>query len=452
MSFRPVTLNRMASRPLSRPPTNGMIPCALNWITNDLGQIQNTTGQQTEGTVRIQYQTTVDVSEVAFVFEDWASNISGNTLFGEQLLNLGPVTYSTPYLEVGANFFPLFFGNSGSTTNTAVMNPGDMLVTNPLKIFLPAGTTVFLRYFQVVPNNTWVPGNTQAQYFANGTWSNLAPGTTTPNLTAAIGTTGLVQQAVYSQCMGMIGTPTAGTNPVSVSIMGDSIASGFTTTNGYFSAAVLALVAAGIPFHKGSCGGDSANNYITTGIGDALLRCRMQHIADCDAVIMNYGTNDLYNLSLPASTVKTNLLALWNRMAKVGALTFQSTILPRVSGAFTTVQAQIVGSQEPQRQLLNAWLRAPITAGSGNSALYDANGTLTGVYDSASYIETDITNATPAGPQKPNVGGLWYCGPGNNTAYTTDGVHPNNLGASTLVPAIPVASLGHYQVIQTRST
>lgn len=437
-------LNRQASHTTSASLTNGRPVSALNWISNQLGEIQNTTGASTVGTVRVQYTASFAMMDVSFVFQCWVSQVgSAPILFGEQRSNLGPVTYQTVYLEYNGASYPLFFNGQSSAIT---MNPGALLVTDPYKIQIPAGATFFVRYFQTVPNNTFVPGP-QAQYITAGTWSNLAP-TSAPNIAANTGTTGLVQQTLYSQCMGAIGMPSAGSNPVVIGILGDSINAGFTTTNGYMSAPVLACAANGISFMMGACGGDYAGNEIS----DDLSRSRNIHIADCDAVVMNYGTNDLQNNTSTVAQLKGWLITLWQRYANYGIIVAQQTIVPRVTGTFTTVQGQTPMSAEANRLIINAWLRAPVSAGAGQSAMFDAGGALTAILDTASYVETNILNTTPGGPTAPIAGGVWYCGPGNNTAYTTDGTHPNNLGAATMVPGINLAVLGHYTRIQTSYT
>jgi lysophospholipase L1-like esterase len=447
--FRQVNPNRLAVHSASTPQTQGRPVCALNYITNDLGTIQNTTGSATSGTVRVQYQTLFPIVDISFVFQCWASQAGTPTaMFGEQTTAvgavLGPITYSSIYLEYNGKSVPLYINGQVSAVT---MNPGAMLVTDAYKVQIPAGATFFIRYFQSVPNTTFVPG-TQAQWFATAFWQNLAPGAGGANITANTGTAGLTTGGtLYSQCMGAIGTPSAGINPVIVGLYGDSIMSGFNSTQNYMSAAVLACANNGLAFVRGSCGGDSAE----VEQDDQLNRSRNIMFADCDAMLTNFGTNDIENNARTVAQVQGWLINLWTRYANAGTLIFQSTLVPRVSGTFTTVAGQTPLGSESKRQALNAWLRAPMSAGPGNSALYDSLGALTGVYDSAAQIETDLTNVTP-NILSPNLGGRWYCGLANNTAYTNDGVHPNITGATLLIGAIPIAQLGHFQIVGTRNT
>jgi lysophospholipase L1-like esterase len=229
--------------------------------------------------------------------------------------------------------------------------------------------------------------------------------------------------------------------------MGDSIMAGYSTTQNYLSGMVRACAANGVSFMMGACGGDFAINETD----DRLSRSRNQLLADCDAILMNYGTNDLYNNSSTVAATQAALLAIWARYGRYSLPIFQSTLIPRVSGTMTSTTTQTTLAAEANRQALNAWLRAPITAGAGQSAMYDAGGSLTGIFEFAGALETNLANATPS-ITNPNTGGLWYCGPANNTAYSNDGVHPNDTGAIYMIPSVPLNRIGHFQSINVATT
>jgi hypothetical protein len=225
-----------------------------------------------------------------------------------------------------------------------------------------------------------------------------------------------------------------------VGLAGDSIMQGSSdSADCCGGAAVRAMVTMGFPYYMTARGGESANN-VFTGAGYGI---RMLRLEKCSVIFESYGTNDLWQTAVSFATLRGQKLQLWSRLSQTGALIIPVTLLPRVGSTPTSSTTQNTGSNLGAYQAYNAWLRAPISAGAGNSAIYDAaqvGVTIPTIADSASYVETNLANATPGGPTAPYTSGFWWCGPGNNAAYSVDGTHPNSNGAILSVPAFTAAT------------
>ena len=163
---------------------------------------------------------------------------------------------------------------------------------------------------------------------------------------------------------------------------------------------------------------------------------RFNAILDSTAIVWNYGAYD-FNGGVSSATQIARSLSIWQKLAAKGASIIPATVCPRPSytGNIYPVSQQTASTANAQIQAYNAWLRAPASAGTGNSAIYDARAVgvnIPFIFDIASYVETNASNAIPGGPSAPYTAGLWYCGPGNNAAYS-DGINPNTLAVKTLL-------------------
>jgi hypothetical protein len=120
------------------------------------------------------------------------------------------------------------------------------------------------------------------------------------------------------------------------------------------------------------------------------MKYRMNTAQGCVNAISEYGINDLTG-GANLATMKTRYLSWWALLAKRFHGVYQTTIGPHTSSTdnWRTVSGQGLHSEESVRQAVNQWLRAPKSAGAGNSALYDAGGNLTAVFDTARYEEAN---------------------------------------------------------------
>jgi hypothetical protein len=181
----------------------------------------------------------------------------------------------------------------------------------------------------------------------------------------------------------IVGWPTSGRNNGTF-LTGDSIMAGTgwlfgqTLGQGFGPYALLQGAVPGINYSRSSEKVQDIVNY-------GLSKYRMNIAQGCKYAVSNYGTNDI-GAARTFAQVSADLVNYWKYMARRGLSVYQTTILPRntTTNGWQTVAAQAFyggGTQEGYRQQLNTWLRAPASAGAGNSALVDAAGALTGIFD-----------------------------------------------------------------------
>ena len=267
------------------------------------------------------------------------------------------------------------------------------------------------------------------------------------------------------------------TDPTTLYVAGDSIPSGSGwigvvpgTYNGpgyvnYFSQTQ------GVPvYNAGRSGETIATAVAKTATGGTQQRLQKARYAK--NALVTYGTNDLGVSSL--ATIKANLLTYWSWLARMGMRVFQGTYLPKPTSSdqFQTVAGQTVTAAEADRIALNQYLRAPASAGAGNSALYDSGGALYAVLDTAlsSEVNADgssITINPNTGAISNGTGGRWIIDPtvydsGTATSWTnsqTLNVTGKNWtvnqwwGYSLYIVSDPVtpAAVGQCQQIQANS-
>lgn len=195
-------------------------------------------------------------------------------------------------------------------------------------------------------------------------------------------------------------------------LFGDSIMSGTGYSSSYSSFGQRALELAGIPGIALSRGGETLANFMTWSAAQRRVQLSTVGVNG----ICNYGTNDL-DVSTVA-VIKANMLAHWADCARRGLKMFHCTIIPKTTSTdlWQTVANQtVLGSGvETARQQVNQWLRAPASAGAGNSAMFDAAGTLAGVFDVAAPMEVNangslITINPATGAISNGAGGFTYC-------------------------------------------
>lgn len=212
------------------------------------------------------------------------------------------------------------------------------------------------------------------------------------------------------------GTPLDGYDGL-VGVSGDSIASGTgwgsaSAGFGAFSGITWALHQAGIGYVNLARGGEllgGYNNYVNSAK-------RMLRLGNCTLGVSNYGTNDI-GTAVTLAAMKALYLTFWAEAKRRGVTMYQATIYPRqasTDGWVTAGGQSLFGSaaSETLRQQINQWLRAPVSAGAGNSALIDAAGNLAGIFDMAAQAEVNA-NGTPVtinpatGAISNGVGGCW---------------------------------------------
>lgn len=447
-----------------------------------------TTSGFTQATYVATYQAPEDIMNLTLVYGNYIGNNDAFT--GNDIQVKACVQYTGSAIE------PVFFGVSRTVTIT---NGAPFVESSPVGVYIPKDTTFTIRtWVSVASSGMFIPLNTSftiamGEGFVSG--SDVVDSTTAPTLSDG---QGYGPFAVYAQTrkrspksvciMGdSIATGYAGVSAPTVAsfvqkAFNDNQATTLTTNVFYQNIArPSAALAEYIP-------------------GIQNLRYRDSLAARCNNFIMCAGNNDIQNNPGTLSSIKANLLLIANKYSLLGNF-YVCTITPRCisSNSFATAGGQtnqgalvtgaanngsgliritapshavqasgqqiivanvggvpnatgtwvvtridgntldLVGStfagtytsggtisrltQEQVRVGYNDWLRD--TSASG--AIAQSNGTIAGVFDIASKIEVNSSGTITLN------GGLWL--PGN----TTDGVHPNTTGHSTMRTAIDAA-------------
>jgi lysophospholipase L1-like esterase len=210
----------------------------------------------------------------------------------------------------------------------------------------------------------------------------------------------------------------------SVFMTGDSILAGTGWENlrpGATGFGAYALQQAQVPGLSVACSGEALATMMTYD----LAKRRMSLSHGCKYALCQYGANDI-GASVTTAALKANLLLYWGYLTRRGMSVWQTTIIPRNSSTdwFQTVGNQTMfggAGQETVRQQINQWLRAPASAGAGNSARADAGTNLAGVFDVAAQLEVNANGTlttinSTTGAISNGAGGYTYC---EATAYVT---------------------------------
>lgn len=190
--------------------------------------------------------------------------------------------------------------------------------------------------------------------------------------------------------------------------VGDSIISGKEDTPidaGWFNRALAGQYAI-MSFSKG---GDSAKNFAGTNTSQS----RMQIMDACSHAVVAYGTNDIGAESETAAEVKTNLQAVWNRLAIRGIKVYAATLppVPTSSDSFATVANQTVSAKKAIFDEVNAFIRETPAPLSG-------------------FIETAYAVESSPGS------GKWKA-----PNFTEEGTHPLQAGHEAMAAAFAPANL-----------
>ena len=402
-------------------------------------------GADLGGTSSVVFKILVACTKIRVLYGNYYPN-GGEKIFGLSVLNVSAsiqtvANTGTPVL--------LTFGSGGSVN----LNPGQMAYSDVYTVpgGLAAGAYVAILTYVQVPNsgqfplgpqtlNNGVTGytgtggdnytqRTAVPANANGQQKLTFPGGASSGWTASAS-----NQGAYGP-ISIEGIASDGASRPIVALCGDSIMQGaFDADDSTGGAAVRSMVANLIPYYNLGSNGESTNNVAQGGFS-----ARQQRVNRCTAIVEQYGTNDLNNANQTYAQLKSLKLNFWTLLTQFnGAPIIPVTLLPRPTSASFPASTQTVNTALAAYQSYNAWLRAAASAGAGNSARYDAaqvGVTIPYIIDAASYIETDTTNTAPGGPSAPSTGGRWYCGAGNATSYSSDGVHPSTAATLLIQPA-----------------
>lgn len=404
------------------------------------------------GTSSVMFKNNVACTKVRVLYANYY-----NTGNGEITTGISPITVQSAIQPTYDSGVPIQFTFGG--INSVVLNPGQQVYSDWLTIpsgGMPVGRYFIIRTFAQVPSGgTLVTGQfTQANSSINGYTGTSGDNYVQHNNTVPANANGSNQlltsgatSAWYSSTqnyytygpLSLDGYATDGLPRPIVALIGDSIMAGIgeqvdQTCGSY----IRGMQTLGVPYYSVSRGLEQTR-YVAPG---ALFGQRFwSRASKATVAIVEYGTNDIALSNQSFAQLKANTLIFWQLLAQNGAQIIPTTLLPRPN--YTTATFP-VSNQTPSTYLsifqqYNAWIRAPYSGGAGVSATYDAaqlGVTIPTICDAASYVETNSSNATPGGPAAPYTTGYWYCGAGNNVAWTADCVHPNTTGTLAIVPGV----------------
>lgn len=418
--------------------SGNVLPRAVN---NKFGAIAGNNATGTTGdaghasaTSRVSFRSPATASpRPSYLFTNWRLTPSGETNGANN------ITIKAA-LEISGVANPIFFSGS----RTKVLAPGESVWSDPMDLTIPASTQGFIRtYVSVVAGQTWCIS--RAASVSNGEGSNYAssitPGIDDVDNTGVIpgsGTSGYVYSA--SGCRAL----PASRSIASVLIVGDSIAVGageiaagtFGDANGYTGFIERGL-GSSVHWQTDDRSSDTTANFLA-----GVKRFSMFSGTSYTHAVCEYGTNDVYGSGLTFAQSCQILTNAWTKLRLYVPKVIQTTITPRTTssdGWITTVNQTIVGAGTTNtvRTQVNDWLRdnAPLDA---TTLVPVATGTvgalragtvghpLFKVWDTASLAETALNS------------GIWNVGGG---AWTTDGIHPNVLGNTSIQSSVILADL-----------
>lgn len=444
MPFKPFAVNTQGIR---RGSILGRPLITLGESAAGTAEFNNTSGATFGGTNRIRMDIgPTGVTDISVVWQNYWTD-QGTTSAGENFANISTITFGAVYIEYGTTTYQVFFNGLPNWT----LGPGGTVISDPISLFIPAFTTFYVRQFISLPNGGFIPATTNSYYGVANNYGAMS--TSLPNFVNATGTTNLtINTGAVGYPIGCIGSPTGSTDYSVTAVCGDSIYAGHLATAEFQSAPIQALQNNAHPYWACAIGSETGTNFLL----EAQTSRRMQLLSQVDTIFCNYGTNDIY-LTPPNLTfvqMQAMYINLWTKLTRFGATVIQDTILPRLSAAATPASSQTVASApfEVIRQQVNAWLRAPKSAGANASAMYDAGGMLAGINDSASWVETDASNDVPLGPTAPSTAGHAYCGLANNVCCLQDGIHPNQATYTLLAGYISLDKVGTFGILPTKYT
>jgi hypothetical protein len=342
--------------------------------------------------------------------------------------------------------------SAGSPFNGTVIDPQQVMISDPLpvSVLVPNpngnyGAGVVRVYHSVASGGFWpcVGGDERGNGLVNvGSTDPVFGGTKTDGSDATVDWATNRPTNYTGNAMGFLPIAYLGRmlNPVPVALLlGNSFVWGYGTTfSGYLQQALN--LAGGWGWHN-----DALNGALMTGnrhynwISGLLSNY-------VDVVLMDITANDVYQGYVTDladyQDCTYRMCARLNTRAPVWLATTTPITTSTDSFKTTANQTKVVNGGDNKRITYNNWLRSA----AGQAWLRAKGINLGGIIDTAGALEVnaDGTHVTldADGQQALGSGGYWPCDGVTNFKYTPDGLHPNDLGATTfMIPAVPVAAI-----------
>jgi lysophospholipase L1-like esterase len=329
------------------------------------------------GTSRTPFLVATDCFDVRLVFVGWYSN--GSSVFpyytDVDYPAAVPIKASIKY-PVNNVIYPVTF--RGALTGT--IDPGGMLVSDPLPVDFLAGSTFDVLVYTSATN--WRATRTSS-------WSTGGGGfTATTDLTVP-GSAAVPDSQGLLLAPALITATPYNRQARSVVGLGDSIISGVGDSavsqyNGYISTVpwrggggfINRALRGIVGYSSASLIGEQAQHFNTFGNS---FRRRM-FLSQFTDGICEYGRNDVSN-GRTLAQIQADLLSIWTTGVRRGLRMWQTTITPYTTttdGWGTTAgQTALAGGNESVRVQLNTWIRAGAPMSGGAAVAVGTSGALT---------------------------------------------------------------------------
>ncbi|MXG89901.1 hypothetical protein [Nocardioides flavescens] len=303
-------------------------------------------------------------------------------------------------LEYAGVVTPFTFDGQQATT----IAPGSHRVSDPLGVFVTAGSTGFLRAERSVAGGGSVLSTAALR-------ASLGEGTATSTSAvygAASGFSVVADENTPAWApLAILADGSAGR---SVAFFGDSLSNAQRDAVPEDGGYLLRAVSPDVGVLRLNGGGGTAGAFIGNGSGADSGRRRLALARHASYAWVEYGANDL-NGGASLTTIQANLTRLWTALSLLGLPVWQSTITPWSSSSdgWTTVEGQTPYSKHPTRIALNDWIRTKPAP-------------LTGFFEVADVVESERNS------------GKWALTDGAPAA--TDGIHPSGPTYAKIAAAI----------------
>lgn len=362
--------------------THGSAATVYDGLVATRGSAPSALRAETQAMARTAVFTRSAVTQIDAIIPNWHS---GEVAPGSDATDTAAIEFPagvcTPFKLVGATTFTS--PNGGQVRVRAIVS-------------IPANTQIWYRIWTSNPSGIVVDAF-QGQNLSLG--DALVVGSSVPDQTASC--TPVVDGGTFESI-----APLALIAPItapSVCILGDSIALGVNNDHSPNSngdnGEIAPSIAPSFGYSNMGVNGESASAFVSTHTNRAAV------LPFCSHVIVEYGTNDIELLGNTVAQLEANLTTIYG-LAPVGGVSFQNTLIPRVSctGNCSTLAEQTPVASESKRVAFNTALRA---------ASFGPNG---GFFDPEPVVGTSTNNS------------LWKAGAGFPACnpWTDEGVHPNH--------------------------
>lgn len=302
--------------------------------------------------------------------------------------------------------------------NTVLIQPGAIVVSDPIPFDFDANATAWIRTGVTVsvgeswPRTSFFAISGDAQIESTNVASQIqSTGVLTNGASGSTATAGYIPTAI-------IGIPE---KPFpSIGLLGDSIMAGTVGDSSSTTTGARGLFMRGLFLNDGSVLPYTvlarASERAEWNVGVSGYR-RRQMLNYCTHVVCNYGTNDIA-AGTSLANIQSYLTSIWSSIKRRNIQVYQSLILPRITSttdSYATAAGQKVSvgfGRGETRDQLNDWIRQQAK-----------DGVIDGI------VDVNLLAEDQAAPSK------WISN-GQANSVTSDGVHPNTTGAPIFAAAM----------------